>query len=619
MHPWLDKDEEPRRLRRRASPRLLVAVLVASFAIHALSLAIVHNTGDVAVLLPGNGVLLGLVLTRAGGRRVLAGMLAAGGLGDMLACLATGVPLIEAVPFAAINVLEVLLSFVLLRWWGTARAGFDNFRSVGALLATCAVAPLGSCALGASIVAGVEHTAFMPVWLDWLVAEALGLALATPASVIAVNLRDEGRPVGLIAMRRLSDIIVTLGLVALVAATVFLFGDRLLLFTVLPFVLIATFRLRQVGAIAAVAIVAVIALHATTSGFGPIALATPNRIEQFLFLQFFLAVTFLSALPIAAALTERDARANEAHLIADHFKTVVENASEVIFRTDTAGRWTYLNPAWETISGYSQAESIGRTFSTWVDPDEQDKIAEWVAPVLAGEVRATRRMLRFCTASGAVRWMELAIQSLCDQDGRPIGATGTLRDIDDRKRLEEHVLIAKRRAEERARAATLLASTDELTGLANRRAFLRHLDRQTEAATEFGWRLTVAMFDVDHFKRVNDRYGHAVGDKVLQRVARRASAVCRAGDLIGRLGGEEFAVLMPSAGPDDAHQVAERLRQAIETPLPGEDEIDLPTVTVSIGIATRLRDQTGAEVLAQADSALYAAKDAGRNRIKIAA
>jgi len=173
-------------------------------------------------------------------------------------------------------------------------------------------------------------------------------------------------------------------------------------------------------------------------------------------------------------------------------------------------------------------------------------------------------------------------------------------------------------AEEQAREATLLASTDELTGLANRRAFLRHLDRQVDAANEFGWALAVAIFDVDHFKLVNDSHGHAVGDRVLQLVADRSVSVVRSGDLVGRLGGEEFAILMPGASPEDATAVAERLRGMIERTEELNGEI-LPAVTVSVGICAHARDQGASDLLACADRALYAAKSAGRNRVRIAA
>ena len=235
--------------------------------------------------------------------------------------------------------------------------------------------------------------------------------------------------------------------------------------------------------------------------------------------------------------------------------------------------------------------------------------------MLRGAEKGACRVARFNTAVGP-RWMEIFIQCLRDPDGGIIGATGTLRDIDDRKRLEEHVITAKRRAEQRAREATMLASTDELTGLANRRAFLRQLDREIAGAAEFGWPLAVAIFDVDHFKAVNDRHGHAIGDRVLQQIAARAGSAVRGGDLVGRIGGEEFGILMPGATAEDATNVAERLRQAMEM-APTLD--DLPSITVSVGIAAREYQRDASALLEVADVALYAAKNAGRNRVRIAA
>ena len=598
--------------------RLALLGCVSFFFASIASELVARQLVGLSALWPANAMLLGLLLTRVRRPQDAVSLMVGAGVGSAVASIVRMLPPLQCLLFPLANLFEAGTAALILRHLGGKHVAFDKVRSVLALVIACCVAPLLPAALGAVAVIATTPASFAAAWTGWYVAGALSLALVTPAVVVAIHLTDSARDRP-IAVRRLSEVILILGLVAIVAEIVFATRGKPLLFTVLPFVLLATFRLRQLGAVAAVGIVAVIAVHATSLGLGPIAQATPDHVDQFLFLQFFLAVSFVTSLPVAAALAERDARAHEAHLLADHFKAVVENAGEVIFRTDLTGCWTYLNPAWETISGYRTAESIGQPLFACVDVAEQEKLADWARPVFAGEVRATRRMLRFHTASGNLRWMELSIQGLCDKDGAMMGATGTLRDIDDRKRLEEHVLTAKRRAEERARAATVLASTDELTGLANRRAFLRHLDRQTEAANEFGWRLTVAMFDVDHFKRVNDRFGHAVGDRVLQLVAARANAICRSGDLIGRLGGEEFGILMPSASAEDAANVAERLRQAIEAPFDTDGGVPLPSVTVSIGVASQERSQTGADLLAGADAALYAAKEAGRNRVKVAA
>jgi len=121
------------------------------------------------------------------------------------------------------------------------------------------------------------------------------------------------------------------------------------------------------------------------------------------------------------------------------------------------------------------------------------------------------------------------------------------------------------------------------------------------------------VFDIDHFKRVNDRYGHAVGDDVLKRVAALASGCVRERDLIGRLGGEEFAILMPHASIAQAGTVAERLRNACATA-----DAEIP-VTVSVGVAAASAASTTASLLKDADVALYRAKADGRNCLRLAA
>ena len=125
--------------------------------------------------------------------------------------------------------------------------------------------------------------------------------------------------------------------------------------------------------------------------------------------------------------------------------------------------------------------------------------------------------------------------------------------------------------------------------------------------------MSVAMFDIDHFKRINDTYGHHTGDEVLKRVAAGAAAELRSGDTIGRFGGEEFVIVLPDATADAASKVAERVRHAIGT------DSGTPGVTVSIGVAEMAPGETCDALLRRADDALYLAKNEGRNRMRLAA
>lgn len=160
-----------------------------------------------------------------------------------------------------------------------------------------------------------------------------------------------------------------------------------------------------------------------------------------------------------------------------------------------------------------------------------------------------------------------------------------------------------------------LARRDPLTGLANRRAFEEALRREVARARRGGAPLAVAALDVDHFKRVNDAHGHPAGDAVLAAVAARAAAALRAGDLLARVGGEEFAALLPGAGLPAAAEVAERIRAALAG-APVEAAGQALRVTVSLGCAALApEDADEAALLARADARLYDAKRSGRDRV----
>ncbi len=158
------------------------------------------------------------------------------------------------------------------------------------------------------------------------------------------------------------------------------------------------------------------------------------------------------------------------------------------------------------------------------------------------------------------------------------------------------------------------AMTDHLTGMYNRRGFLEAADKLIETQRKLGQPVTVMMFDLDHFKSINDRFGHEIGDEALQAFASTASSSMRIHDIIGRMGGEEFAAILPG-GTETAMLVGERVRSAFET---RGVEIAGHTMnaTVSIGIAESSADVANVSVLlSRSDRALYAAKASGRNRV----
>ncbi|MDQ0503845.1 GGDEF domain-containing protein [Xanthobacter agilis] len=178
-------------------------------------------------------------------------------------------------------------------------------------------------------------------------------------------------------------------------------------------------------------------------------------------------------------------------------------------------------------------------------------------------------------------------------------------DVSERRRLEEELRY--------------LAVTDELTGLCNRRRFFEEADRAFRVAVATDSDLSVLMLDLDHFKSINDNFGHGAGDVVLREVAQRCRGALRTRDVVARMGGEEFAVLLPSTDMEGAAQVARNLIASISgTP------VDIGSVTLdvrtSIGVAAMVKgDRDIEDILERADRALYGAKDGGRNRVMLSA
>lgn len=168
-----------------------------------------------------------------------------------------------------------------------------------------------------------------------------------------------------------------------------------------------------------------------------------------------------------------------------------------------------------------------------------------------------------------------------------------------------------------------MAITDDLTKLKNRRFLLTRLSEELDRATRYGHPLSCIFFDVDHFKRVNDSYGHEAGDAVLKTISATAQEQCRQPDILGRYGGEEFLMILPETDLEQAGALAERLRQAIEsqTSLPDQHQI---RVTATFGVTCYSPEDTTtppdlADLIKQADTAMLEAKKAGRNRVGIAA
>ncbi|MFA4965216.1 MAG: diguanylate cyclase [Thermoleophilia bacterium] len=249
-------------------------------------------------------------------------------------------------------------------------------------------------------------------------------------------------------------------------------------------------------------------------------------------------------------------------------------------------------------------------------------ILDWVMPAMDG-VEVCRRIRALRTFRPPYL---ILLTALGDKEsvvaGLEAGADDYVGKPYDPAELRARLEVGRRLVElndqllEVQRALEIQASTDALTGVLNRGAIVKGLEQETQRAERAGSRLGLGMLDVDHFKRVNDTHGHATGDAVLRQIVSRALGAMRPYDTLGRVGGEEFLVIVPGAGESELRGVLERIRGAVGSTPIAVDEHRLH-VTVSLGGALRGRESAD-RLFARADDALYVAKGLGRDTVVLA-
>ena len=270
--------------------------------------------------------------------------------------------------------------------------------------------------------------------------------------------------------------------------------------------------------------------------------------------------------------------------------------------------------------GYSEQSALASMADLFalVHPDDNAAVKQAIADHESGKTGQYRCEFRLRAYDG--RWVWYANYGKIMDIGSRFGKRfiGVTFNIDDRKRREEEIERLNRRLEEQNHELQVLARTDTLTELANRRLFLETGAKEWQRASRLDQPLSLLILDIDHFKRINDSWGHPAGDTVLHALAQLCLGSFRQGiDLVARIGGEEFAVLMPATVHADAVVVAQRLLYDIAAyGIQIRPDITV-NCTVSIGVATAVckpdDDRPFGDLLAEADSALYLAKTRGRN------
>ena len=286
------------------------------------------------------------------------------------------------------------------------------------------------------------------------------------------------------------------------------------------------------------------------------------------------------------------------------FSTLLGSVNAVLWAFDWGSQqMLYVSPAYERIFG-RDAGLLLADFNEWrnsVYPDDLDYAAKSLAKVLdSGAVEA--REYRIIRGDGEVRWLsdKCFISRHGGSTEEPI-IFGIAEDITEKKQLEGEL--------------HRLATTDVLTQSSNRRHFFECAQFEFDQARSEERPLAFLLLDLDDFKQINDRYGHQIGDQVLQQLASCAGSVLRRGDLFGRIGGEEFAALFLGCEPELAAQIAQRLQREIQR-LSFTHEGTTFGITVSQGLTSLQPADRGLDVLyARADAAMYQAKRQGKNQI----
>lgn len=291
------------------------------------------------------------------------------------------------------------------------------------------------------------------------------------------------------------------------------------------------------------------------------------------------------------------------NLSPDLVQSVLDALPVPVFFKDRQGVYQGCNKAFTEIMGKRSDELLGMTVFD-LSPHDLAQVYFDADEALMASGGEQRYEAQIQIPSGERRDVMFYKAVLRDAQGQVTGLVGTLLDITERKALETRLAD--------------LAQHDALTGLFNRRAILAYLDSLHKDRRHVHLPVCLMMIDVDHFKAINDSHGHAVGDAVLRSVSSCLKAQLRDSDRVGRIGGEEFLVVLGSTDMQDAQLVAERLRHELS-------QLDVASaagplrLTVSIGLAQSLTDEEDwAAVIGRADEGLYEAKRSGRNRVVVA-
>jgi len=533
----------------------------------------------------------------------------------------------EALLFSLLNLLEVLLAGYGIRRWCGRDFAFTNLREV-LLFAALAMglAPAVASALGTwqHYSAANETLSFLQHWQTWWIGDGMGMVVLTPLLFGWLHVPTEAPPKSAAswlegaAFSALLVALVYLLFVALPNPQGTWLGGPLLL---LPLFLWAAMRFGTRGVSLVGCMVSLLAIALTFQGRGMFSLLDAALRTQLL--QQYLAALLLTGLAVAAILNELQLKVQSLRL----FKLAVDNMGEGLVIADARQAdlpIVYCNPKFQQITGYANSEILGRN-CRFLNGSQRDQ------PALTEVRRQLERGVAFSATlqnfrkDGQPFWNQLTTTPVRAGNGDMTHVIGIQRDISDilqtqQNLLDTHAQLTELNQELEQRVANRtaelerLATTDSLTDAHNRRFLMARAEIEVALARRQSHAVSMVMFDIDHFKRINDTHGHSVGDRVLVQLSQAVRAEMRAGDTFARIGGEEFVMLLPRADEAQALLVAERLRALIVSLEINSGPGHGLRITCSFGVASLSPEHISVDALYVAsDTALYQAKEAGRN------
>lgn len=576
------------------------------FAMAFLSLRLTLNAQGVATIWPLSGVLVAALLL---GRRHWWSIAITMPFASILAIWLAGTGFSDAVGFTIANMCEAYI----VAWL------FRRTAAGGEITDMCAAGKFTLYAIVGGLVSAAIATGWTGKWdlsffSFWFVTVTLGMLIVTPLIMCIARAPRTGAWIK--PRRLLSTLTVMLGVLAAALLAISVEHFYLIFLPFAP-MLLATYRLGSFGSAGSVATIALVGSLAIVGQTGPFATVDADPVVLMYAYQFYVLMLLASSMPLAVLLAQHSVALDRLEE-SNRWLEMAEQAAQVgHWRINMEDESIFWSNEVYRMHGVPLSVTPTRSLLNGLSHLDDARHVDRVVGQAIADGKSFTLVSRIVRPDGEIRYLESHARPECDQAGRAVAIFGTFQDVTEKILVLQQLEQAQHSAMQDAQRSREIADTDQLTGVASRRKIISLLSEALEVTETGREELTVAILDIDHFKSINDRYGHLAGDEVLVKIAGAVRSALRRKDRFGRMGGEEFLIIMHDTGRIAAADIIERVRNVVAS-LEWKDHPDLKA-TVSLGIATHRPGADETWMLQAADQALYEAKRSGRNCLRFAA